>query len=300
MSKLEKRLIWIDIAKGIGLFLVILGHMPSLPEWFRLWIFSFHMPLFFFLSGYTSKSSEDTPLVIFLKKAIKRYLLPYYLYSGIVILFKFICVNTDSRSVQDILYDTFIGQGGNHILWFFFAMFWINIISYAINRCVKVGYSMVLSIFLYVVFCFLAHYNIPNVFKIMSAGIGLIYYQLGQFCDDKTIKKILSLKSFVIMVVINVLGSAIVIINFGLILDINFVMIHNCVISSIIAVCGVGAVCCVSNYMEMIMEKKNSLYYPIKYIQHVGQNTFYFFPITAIVPSIVMSITNGETVRKLE
>lgn len=49
MSKLEKRLIWIDIAKGIGLFLVILGHMPSLPEWFRLWIFSFHMPLFFFL-----------------------------------------------------------------------------------------------------------------------------------------------------------------------------------------------------------------------------------------------------------
>ena len=44
-----KRLQYMDLAKGIGVCLVILGHMPSVvPEPIRMWIFSFHMPLFFY------------------------------------------------------------------------------------------------------------------------------------------------------------------------------------------------------------------------------------------------------------
>ncbi len=45
----EKRIEWIDVLKGIGIILVILGHTHVL---FRTYIFSFHMPLFFFISGY--------------------------------------------------------------------------------------------------------------------------------------------------------------------------------------------------------------------------------------------------------
>lgn len=43
---------WIDIAKGIGIFLVIVGHSHC-PPFLQKIIFAFHMPLFFFLSGYT-------------------------------------------------------------------------------------------------------------------------------------------------------------------------------------------------------------------------------------------------------
>uniref|UniRef100_UPI001C2F5592 acyltransferase family protein n=1 Tax=Micrococcus sp. GbtcB5 TaxID=2824750 RepID=UPI001C2F5592 len=46
------RVEWIDTAKGMGIFLVILGHTGSLGGRITNYIYSYHMPLFFFLSGY--------------------------------------------------------------------------------------------------------------------------------------------------------------------------------------------------------------------------------------------------------
>lgn len=51
----------IDIAKGIGIVLVVLGHNPTFGNWgWPGWmIFSFHMPLFFVLSGLFLRSSDE-------------------------------------------------------------------------------------------------------------------------------------------------------------------------------------------------------------------------------------------------
>ena len=51
------RLTHFDIAKAIAIILVVIGHFyPSdAPHWYvqmRAWIYTFHMPLFMFLSGY--------------------------------------------------------------------------------------------------------------------------------------------------------------------------------------------------------------------------------------------------------
>ena len=55
----ENRILWVDAARGIGMMLVVLGHAisdttmdnPLLSRLFYF-IYSFHMPLFFFISGY--------------------------------------------------------------------------------------------------------------------------------------------------------------------------------------------------------------------------------------------------------
>lgn len=49
----SKRLDWIDIAMGIAIILVIVGHTVPNPSPLRHAIFSFHMPVFFILAGYT-------------------------------------------------------------------------------------------------------------------------------------------------------------------------------------------------------------------------------------------------------
>ena len=42
---------WINNLKGFGILLVVLGHI--LPrDSFGQWIYAFHVPLFFYLSGY--------------------------------------------------------------------------------------------------------------------------------------------------------------------------------------------------------------------------------------------------------
>ena len=46
----SKRLNYLDYAKGIGILLVVLGHIYNNNT--KLWIYSFHMPLFFIISGY--------------------------------------------------------------------------------------------------------------------------------------------------------------------------------------------------------------------------------------------------------
>ena len=51
LSESTQRIHWIDIAKGMGIYLVVLGHIyRSNPV--LIWICSFHMPLFFILSGW--------------------------------------------------------------------------------------------------------------------------------------------------------------------------------------------------------------------------------------------------------
>lgn len=84
MSDTNNRIKWIDTAKGIGLILVIFGHL-SIP-YLTTWIYTFHMPLFFFLSGFVfteNKYSFDE----FCVRKIKTILLPYFVYATIILLF---------------------------------------------------------------------------------------------------------------------------------------------------------------------------------------------------------------------
>lgn len=64
----------IDSLRGIGIFLVVLGHTQNL---FTDWIFTFHMPLFFFLSGFLRYGSTEKPWPEFLKAKIHSLLFPY-------------------------------------------------------------------------------------------------------------------------------------------------------------------------------------------------------------------------------
>lgn len=74
MENIESRIEWIDIAKGIGILFVMLGHC-YLDTKYTFWFISFHMALFFFLSGYTFRIKEDYNS--FVKKKIKALLVPY-------------------------------------------------------------------------------------------------------------------------------------------------------------------------------------------------------------------------------
>ena len=62
-----------DIARGIGIILVVIGHFYA-GDWIN-YIFSFHMPLFFFLSGYLT--NEEAPYLRFLGRRAKSSLIPY-------------------------------------------------------------------------------------------------------------------------------------------------------------------------------------------------------------------------------
>lgn len=128
----------IDVAKGVAIISVIFGHL-GIEEINRV-VFSFHMPLFFLISGYFL--SMNRPFIMFVKGKVKSLLLPYYFTSLCIILLsivtslilgKSVYANvikwiggmlyaSGDPSVNTFLpenYPIFIGA-----LWFLWALFW--------------------------------------------------------------------------------------------------------------------------------------------------------------------------------
>lgn len=57
---ITKRLNWIDWAKSIAIALVVFGHIPEeRGSYFINYVTQFHMPLFFFISGYLTKKKNS-------------------------------------------------------------------------------------------------------------------------------------------------------------------------------------------------------------------------------------------------
>lgn len=77
----RSRVEYLDIAKGIGILGVIIGHhllaigMANPYPWLVDWYWSFHMPMFFLISGYFMK---DEAISIVFTKGVKNLLIPFY------------------------------------------------------------------------------------------------------------------------------------------------------------------------------------------------------------------------------
>ena len=67
------RIAWIDIAKGYGILFVIFAHLDV--GILGTWIYTFHMPLFFLLSGYVFGLKYD--FRTFVNKKIHSIVIPY-------------------------------------------------------------------------------------------------------------------------------------------------------------------------------------------------------------------------------
>ncbi len=80
---MKNRTLWIDIAKGITIILMVIGH-TSIPMSVSNFIWSFHMPLFFIASGWCTHWEKYT-FNEFLFRRCKSLLLPFIFYSIIVI-----------------------------------------------------------------------------------------------------------------------------------------------------------------------------------------------------------------------
>ena len=74
------RLVWPDLAKGVGILLMSIGHSAIPSDYLGIWIYSFHMPLFFFLSGWFFSLREGSVVKTIRHKAFP-ILMPYVTYS---------------------------------------------------------------------------------------------------------------------------------------------------------------------------------------------------------------------------
>ena len=76
----------ISIAKGLGIILMVIGH-AGCPSWMFYFIYLFHMPLFFFLSGYCFKDKYLDDKKTFVIHRLKGLYWPFVKYNLLFIAF---------------------------------------------------------------------------------------------------------------------------------------------------------------------------------------------------------------------
>lgn len=74
-----KRIAYIDTAKAFAIILMVVGH-TSVPKVLSDWIWSFHMPFFFFVSGMTT-NWQKRKMTEFIRARVQVLLIPFVCYS---------------------------------------------------------------------------------------------------------------------------------------------------------------------------------------------------------------------------
>jgi len=206
------RIKWADVGKGIGLLLVILGHLVTYGHSVFNWIFSFHMPLFFFLSGYVLKS-EVKNLKPFLKKIGINLIIPYFVFVIIGLVVSLIIPGWQPTSYKVVFLDVFyaVTPESLHVgqIWFLFCLAVVQILFWLYLKLnLKSKYSIIISICLFAIVAFLIHklniyFLIDKVhyrflpFKLDTAFMGLFFFSIGYYAKlTQIVKKLLTKKIY--------------------------------------------------------------------------------------------------------
>lgn len=130
---MNKRYKELDLVKGIGILFVCLGHTFNISglEWDNVvtylyrTTYSFHMPLFFFISGFLSNNDRNIELKKFYIGKLKRLAVPYFFINLIDFFPRTLfpnLVNSEFEGIEKVIFY------GTKISWFVYTLFIIFII----------------------------------------------------------------------------------------------------------------------------------------------------------------------------
>lgn len=132
------RIKYIDFVKGIGIFLVIIGHI-FIDSTIAIYIYMFHMPLFFIISGFLDSGQKENIKEVVINKA-KSLLYPYIVFGILIIIYNTIYELIFDKSfsfemlikrVVALLYGNVIFENNSKYigtLWFLLALFFTVIL----------------------------------------------------------------------------------------------------------------------------------------------------------------------------
>lgn len=141
------RIGWLDAAKGIGIVLVVIGHALGgiIDSPLRLGqsgfrtlffaIYSFHMPLFFLLSGLLVMQRLERGSGRFIKGLIPTIVWPYFLWSVIQYSVIYLLGSLVNRPAETY-WPTILSLPWNTVsqFWFLYALFWLHMLAALLVR----------------------------------------------------------------------------------------------------------------------------------------------------------------------
>ncbi len=227
-SHLSKNLYFV---RGMAIVLVVIGHVighekdvgmrqmydSDIPflTWLTEFIYTFHMPIFFILSGvsFATFSKKNTSLLSFLRSRFKSLLVPLLCWVPILLLFQSLSKGAHVSFldlINSVIHPWFI-------FWFFHALFFASLLSFVFLEQLKSSalYFLV-SVTLFILSFYWKEMEIYLYFN--------IFYAFGVFLASYLPKIHLTLKSLPSIIIFSILSlcaAMMLAINYFLEVDYN-------------------------------------------------------------------------------
>ncbi len=150
MTDSSNRIAYFDAAKGLGMLLVVCGHSLS-DGTLNNWIHSFHVPLFFLISGFFIKPEASLSVIVSkLWYNILRPLIVTHLFCFILLGIIFYISSGLFPYHREWIMGQFLGLTKYQIpvIWFLYALFWGRILSFLLIKYFK-RFHLIASLFLF-------------------------------------------------------------------------------------------------------------------------------------------------------
>ncbi len=149
MSDTKKRLDYLDMTKGLGMILVLIGHLQgdsifTFSPYIQplcVFIFSFHMPMFFIVSGIllAIKNDEVKPLKEVAKSRFRGIMIPYLWFSLFYLIVVVAALIKGEIAVQTLYLNIWyvISGYGMNVLWFLPALYLGELLFIFLRRRIR-------------------------------------------------------------------------------------------------------------------------------------------------------------------
>lgn len=180
------RFAWIDSLKGIGILMVIIGHM-KIPHSLSLIIYSFHMPLFFVISGFLFnelKYKDNQKRLIYNK--VSSLLWPFFTFTFILLIVNLLLEHTNNMDIipyiKTVLKELFfLNDSINTPLWFLTALFSTELLFSSILTINSKIKNIILFTIVIIGFINAYYFGIKFFLNIHIAMIGLLFFAIGYY-----------------------------------------------------------------------------------------------------------------------
>lgn len=285
---------WINVSKVIGAYLMILGHRHLVGELYTQLIFSFHMPLFFILSGmlYHHRPIKET-----FKRVLRSLLVPFAIMTLLWIIWYFVLLIKNDIPISNIVpyaIGSIISPGNNYkmfhplcaYLWFIMALAIIKILTSLVHRKTLI---LIISMFCLLIDVILIKYQIHLPFTLNSVLLAIPFFAIGYTFQEFFNRKL----SYDAEIGITLLGiiSVLIIGSFNGKVDIN----NNCFGNNIFLylICGITgtmAVFSLSRLLCVVIPKK------FKVINVLSKGTLLVVGFSASLSSVYLAICKYLTI----
>ena len=203
--------------RGIAILLVMLGHsIATSSEALNRLILSFHMPLFFFISGLVASKNAD--FLRCLRKNAYSLIIPAITLGviNLAVIFILDVILLKQMSIAEI------NVGVQFASWFLWTMFFVKMLHW-FEEFIGFKNSKILLMVLKIMIAFIVYRYIKNPHILLQIIIASMFFNMGQFIRpllDKTdmrkpfiLKPLLAIVSFVSLCVLSTLNTPILMYN---------------------------------------------------------------------------------------